>query len=75
MENKNLLLKLANVFNVNLDEEFEIKEYVYNPCKITEDGLYDCMGKLSQDMVKMFLKYGDELSNKIKLRSKIVRKQ
>ena len=74
MENKNLLLELANMFNVELNKEFEIKDYVYNSCKITEDGLYDCMGKLSQDMVKMFLKYGDELSNKIKLREKIIRK-
>lgn len=74
MENKNYLLELANMFNVKLDEEFEIEDYAYNPCKITEDGLYDCMGKLSQDMVKMFLKYGDELSNRIKLRKKIIRK-
>ena len=38
---ENYMKEVASLLGLELNEEFDIEDFEYNPCRITESGLYD----------------------------------
>ncbi|KAK9680643.1 hypothetical protein QE152_g38918 [Popillia japonica] len=52
---KNLMAEVAALLGVEIGEEFDIPQGVYNPHKITEEGVFDSNGKIKEHRMNRLL--------------------
>ena len=53
------MIVLAELFDLGLNEEFYVKDVAFNPCRITERGLFDSKGN-NRDLILGGLLSGEE---------------
>ncbi|MGL4687045.1 MAG: hypothetical protein ACRCVY_09870 [Commensalibacter sp.] len=52
---KNIMPEVAALLGVEIGEEFDIPQGIYNPHKITEEGVFDSNGKIKEHRMNRLL--------------------